>query len=181
MEPSKKEQVLDSAIVEVHEHPETNYISLFATTDIEPQMVISRFGFEKIVAEPSSHTLQVGLNQHIILKPEFLQYTNHSCDPNSFFDIKGMELIALKPIMRGEEVTFFYPSTEWRMQEVFDCNCGNENCLKRIQGGAFLNYDSLIHYKLSDYIIHQYSKLAEIQYQKYIAFKPCQPLTLERI
>lgn len=35
----------------------------------------------------------------------------------------------------GEELTFFYPSTEWDMDQGFNCFCGSENCLGYI-GGA---------------------------------------------
>ena len=35
-----------------------------------------------------------------------------------------MRLTALRPISEGDELTFFYPSTEWAMAEPFECGCG---------------------------------------------------------
>jgi hypothetical protein len=35
----------------------------------------------------------------------------------------------------GEELTFFYPSTEWNMDQGFSCFCGTDSCLGYI-GGA---------------------------------------------
>jgi hypothetical protein len=40
-----------------------------------------------------------------------------------------------KGLKAGQELTFFYPSTEWDMDQGFDCFCGSENCLGYI-GGA---------------------------------------------
>lgn len=53
--------------------------------------------------------LQVGETEHIMLSPEWLQYVNHSCTPNVFFDTSTLKLIALKDIKAGEELCFFYP------------------------------------------------------------------------
>ncbi|MCJ1477547.1 hypothetical protein MMC13_006219 [Lambiella insularis] len=36
----------------------------------------------------------------------------------------------------GEELTFFYPSTEWEMAQPFDCRCGAKTCAKRISGAS---------------------------------------------
>nr|WP_293094449.1 SET domain-containing protein-lysine N-methyltransferase [Okeania sp. SIO2F4] len=87
-----------------------------------------------------------------MLDPECLQYINHSCNPNVFFDTENMVLIALRNIEIGEEFTFFYPSTEWSMDKGFSCICQTENCLGYIQGAAHLPLDVLTKYKLSVYI-----------------------------
>ncbi|WP_287521727.1 SET domain-containing protein-lysine N-methyltransferase [Okeania sp. SIO2C2] len=87
-----------------------------------------------------------------MLDPEFLQYINHSCNPNVFFDTQKKVVIALRNIEIGEEFTFFYPSTEWSMDRGFNCICQSENCLGYIQGSAHLPLNVLKKYKLSDYI-----------------------------
>jgi hypothetical protein len=46
-----------------------------------------------------------------MLNPEWLQYINHSCDPNVAFDTAAFKLIALKDVKPGDELCFFYPST----------------------------------------------------------------------
>ena len=61
----------------------------------------------------------------------------------------------MKPIAIGEEITFFYPSTEWSMDRSFDCLCQSDNCLESIQGAAHLPLEIITNYKLSDYIQQQ--------------------------
>jgi hypothetical protein len=98
------------------------------------------------------------VGKHITLQPEFLQYINHSCAPNVFFDTTAMQLVALKEIREGEEMTFFYPSTEWEMIQPFNCYCGSHNCLGQIQGAAFLPKNAWKQYRLTDFIQRQLAK-----------------------
>jgi D-alanine-D-alanine ligase-like ATP-grasp enzyme len=57
---------------------------------------------------------------------------NHSCDPNTTYD--GLNVISLKKIKRGEELTLDYTSFLNDEMESFICNCGAPNCKKIIQG-----------------------------------------------
>ena len=66
----------------------------------------------------------------------FLSFVNHGCEPNVAFDVERSALIALSPIAPGDELTFFYPSTEWAMASPFDCVCGSPRCLGRVAGRA---------------------------------------------
>lgn len=100
-------------------------------------------------------TVQVGISKHITLQPEFLQYINHSCVPTVFFDTTSMQLIALKDLNKGDEFTFFYPSTEWDMAQPFVCNCGSTNCLQLINGASHLSLSTLHNYKLTNFIQQQ--------------------------
>jgi SEC-C motif-containing protein len=97
-------------------------------------------------------TVQLSENEHISLRPEYLKYINHSCNPNAFFDVDSMNLIALKDIQIGEELTFFYPSTEWKMVQPFYCFCQSDNCLGRIEGASKIPTEILKTYKLSSFI-----------------------------
>jgi len=63
-----------------------------------------------------------------------------------------MNLIALKDIQVNEELTFFYPSTEWEMVQPFQCFCQTEKCLGKIQGAAFIPLNTLSEYKISSLI-----------------------------
>lgn len=133
----------------------TGQYSLHAVKIFPAGEVISAFAAATTQAEPSYLTVQTGNNQHITLKPEFLQYINHSCDPNVFFDIDAMQLVCLKEVLPGEEFRFFYPSTEWEMAQPFVCNCGNSNCLQLINGAAHLSIDTLSRYRISSFIKEQ--------------------------
>jgi len=35
-------------------------------------------------------------------------------------------------LKKGDDITFFYPSTEWDMAQGFDCNCGAKVCLTAV-------------------------------------------------
>ncbi len=141
-----------SPFAEIGECQTTGNKSLYATVEFKPGQVISNFSHKEILDRPNYLTVQIGDHQHIMLDPEFLQYINHSCNPNVFFDTQKRVVIALQNIEIGEEFTFFYPSTEWSMDRGFDCICQSENCLGYIQGASHLPLNVLAKYKLSDYI-----------------------------
>ncbi|MGB3401659.1 MAG: SET domain-containing protein-lysine N-methyltransferase [Microcoleaceae cyanobacterium] len=143
------------SIAEIRECSTTGNKSLHAAVELKSGQVISDFGSKEVLEKPNYLTVQIGDRQHIMLDPEFLQYINHSCDPNVFFDTEKMEIIALNNIEIGEEFSFFYPSTEWSMDRGFDCLCQSENCLKDIKGAADLPQEILAKYKLSEYIQSQ--------------------------
>ena len=97
-------------------------------------------------------TVQISEKEHLSVRPESLKYINHSCNPNAFFDVDSMNLIAIKDIQIGEELTFFYPSTEWEMIQPFDCFCKAEKCLGRIEGASKISTETLKKHRLSSFI-----------------------------
>ena len=132
--------------------------ALFSLTRFSPGDIIADFNAGTISAAPTYLTVQLGKRKHITLQPDFLQYINHSCSPNVFFDTTGMKLVALKPISPNEEMVFFYPSTEWKMDQGFHCFCGSNNCLGEIRGAAFVPKQILRQYRLSEYIQQELTK-----------------------
>ena len=132
--------------------------ALFALQSFQPGEVIADFSAGTISAEPTYLTVQVGVGKHITLQPEFLQYINHSCDPNVFFNTATMQLVALRELQPEEEMTFFYPSTEWKMTQSFNCYCGCPGCLGKIRGAAFLSKEAREKYRLTDFIQQQLAK-----------------------
>jgi hypothetical protein len=134
---------------------QTQQKSLNAVVPIAANDVISFFNAHDTFSSPTYLTVQVGIKQHITLMPQFLQYINHSCNPNVFFDTTAMQLICIKDILPGEELRFFYPSTEWQMDQQFVCNCGSHNCLQLIQGAAYLHNETARNYRLTDFIHQQ--------------------------
>jgi SEC-C motif-containing protein len=129
-----------------------NQKQLISVQKFRSNDVICSFSKSKVSNEVTYLTVQIEEFKHITLVPKFLQYINHSCDPNAFFDVDSMTLIALKEINIGDEITFFYPSTEWKMVQPFDCFCNSENCLKRIEGAINIPFETLKTYRLSNYI-----------------------------
>ena len=57
---------------------------------------------------------------------------NHSCNPNTAFH--GLDVVALRPIARGEELTLDYGAAMNELSEPFDCRCGAPICRGRIIG-----------------------------------------------
>ena len=130
----------------------TNQRSLHATVAINPGDVIHHFYAGSTHKHATYLTVQTGVDKHITLQPEFLQYINHSCDPNVFFDTTAMQVICIKPLQPGDELRFFYPSTEWEMAQPFVCNCGSRDCHQLINGAAHLSPETLSKYRLTDFI-----------------------------
>ncbi|KAF9978684.1 hypothetical protein BGZ73_001039 [Actinomortierella ambigua] len=46
----------------------------------------------------------------------------------------------------GDSLTFFYPSSEWEMDQPFPCWCGDDKCVKQIQGAKFLSKEVMSRY-----------------------------------
>ncbi|KAI9357971.1 hypothetical protein DFJ73DRAFT_657002 [Zopfochytrium polystomum] len=94
----------------------------------------------ELVAAKRWSTVQVGDNEHIELLPESnLVYMNHSCTPTVALDIPNKRVVAVQDIPAGAQVTFFYPSTEWEMDQPFRCWCGGGSdggC--HVRGARFL-------------------------------------------
>lgn len=148
---------------EVRQHHQTHQNAFFALQSYQAGDVIAPFSASTISKEPTYLTVQVGINKHITLQPEHLQYINHSCDPNVFFDTTTMQLIALKDIKPEDELTFFYPSTEWNMIQPFNCYCGHANCLGEIKGAAHIPEDVIKQYRLTDFIKNELQKRSKIR------------------
>jgi hypothetical protein len=79
-------------------------------------------------------------------------YFNHSCNPNLLYNTATMELECLRTILVGDEFTFFYPATEWKMSQKFECQCGEIDCIGLVQGAADTPVEILKKYKLTSFI-----------------------------
>ena len=145
---------------------------VFAVEDIKSGQTIKIFGGEvisfdetekriKAGEENRTDTLQVGLELDMDLD-ELSRTFNHSCEPNAGF--RGVsELIAIKDIKKGEEITYDYsatvgpniPRTLWEMT----CDCGSANCRKVIGNVLTIPKEQLKKYReagtLQDYILKE--------------------------
>jgi len=149
------EVISKHVFAEVLLNKETNQKALFAAVNFAPGDVICSFLANISQTYATYLTVQTGVDRHITLKPEFLQYINHSCEPTVFFNTTSMELVCLRDMQPGDEFTFFYPSTEWEMAQPFVCNCGSASCLQLINGASHLSVETLSKYKLTDFIRQQ--------------------------
>ena len=128
-------------------------MGVFAKRALPPQRVLSAMQYSPSRSQPWRHSIQIGLHEHAEPLPSYLRYLNHSCDPNLFIDVRAKQVLTLKAIKPGDELTFFYPATEWRMQSPFPCECGSERCVGEIRGAAELPAGVLQRYRLSPVIM----------------------------
>ncbi|MEP7195963.1 MAG: SET domain-containing protein-lysine N-methyltransferase [Saprospiraceae bacterium] len=129
-----------------------NVHGLFANKNFKEGETIINFRTKNIVSKPTYLTVQLEDQKHFSLDPDFLQYMNHSCDPNIFMDTTELKLVTLRPISKDEELNFFYPSTEWEMEQAFICNCGSKECHTFISGAGALKLEVLNKYRLNEFI-----------------------------
>ena len=57
---------------------------------------------------------------------------NHSCDPNTAYE--GLNVVALRNIVKGEELTLNYATFLDENMEPFNCQCGSTNCCGLVTG-----------------------------------------------
>jgi hypothetical protein len=105
---------------------------------------------ESLYNKPNQFTVQIGRDRHVEVKE--LAVMNHSCNPNTILDTSRMLVFAARDIAIGEELTFFYPSTEWEMSAPFICLCGAPNCIHVVAGARFLPLSTLEQHFLNRHI-----------------------------
>ncbi|KAI6783643.1 uncharacterized protein J7T54_005672 [Emericellopsis cladophorae] len=115
--------------------------------------------FSKITtATPASQdtytSVANGENSRIELNSD-LVYCNHSCDPSLVFDMTKFEVRVSdrRPLAVGDALTFFYPSSEWKMVQPFKCGCNaGAACLGYIAGASAIPSSVLSRYWLNDHV-----------------------------
>lgn len=124
--------------------------SLIARQDFARGEVIYSIPTEKVFDKPNRFTVQ--MDRHLHTEVGKLSALNHSCDPNVILDMEHMVVIANRDIKAGDELTFFYPSTEWEMDAPFICLCGASNCIHVVAGARFLPLSTLEQHYLNRHI-----------------------------
>ena len=110
-----------------------------------------------VPAERHYTTVQVSKDTHVALNSD-LVYCNHSCAPTLVFDMSKMEVRVVddRALSVGDPLTFFYPSTEWEMDQPFECHCdaaGAPPCQGTIRGAKYLSEEDIKGYWLNEHII----------------------------
>ncbi|KAI0974859.1 hypothetical protein F4678DRAFT_421085 [Xylaria arbuscula] len=123
--------------------------------DLPAGSLFTRITGATVLPEPSWRSVQAGRNLHLELNSD-LVYINHSCAPSLEWDMERMEIRVGRDrdLKKGDLLSFFYPSTEFKMAQPFDCwcNAGNGVCLGRISGAADLDAGKLSGYWINGYI-----------------------------
>lgn len=99
--------------------------------------LFARLSFPPLVRTPAPaySTVQIARTAHAELHSDLL-YVNHSCAPALEFDFTAMAVRVARgrALAVGDELTFFYPSSEWEMAQPFACRCGAPACRGWIAG-----------------------------------------------
>jgi len=98
----------------------------------------------------SYRTIQIDVSRH--LDGAVMAFMNHSCRPTSIVEAQALRVRAAVDLKAGDEITFFYPSTEWDMVRPFECLCGAHNCIGFVAGAQYLPIDSLRRYFINSHI-----------------------------
>lgn len=125
---------------------------LSATQLIHAATRLFTFDLSCTQSEKTYQTIQVGPDKNILVDP-VLVLLNHSCDPNLIVDTKNGLIYAQKDIYPGEELNYFYPSTEWDMARPFQCNCHTSKCIGHIKGALWTPVNVLSSYYLNNHIV----------------------------
>ncbi|KAA8650799.1 hypothetical protein EYZ11_007835 [Aspergillus tanneri] len=104
-------------------------------------------------AKKAYTSVQTSRDRHIELNSD-LVFCNHSCAPTLNFDMHKMEVRVVddRALNAGDPLTFFYPSSEWEMDQAFNCFCGASCCKGKIQGAKYMTREELRGYWLNPHI-----------------------------
>ncbi len=112
-------------------------------------------------AERTWLSVQWDADTHLRMDEPF-EVVNHSCDPNCGIKVnqfEGYNLVAMRDIEAGEEITFDYCMTEWVIGAFTACHCQSEHCREMIYGGSRLSAEVMKKYE--GYTAPYYQSLEE--------------------
>jgi len=115
-------------------------MAYFAKRDFKAGDIVMH-GFGEIIDHQTKHiSVQIGPNRHYLPTKWTGKYWNHSCEPNCFARTRSdsfPDMVALKNIKRGKEITYAYFMTEYlwsprAYEKRISCLCGAKKCFKKI-------------------------------------------------
>lgn len=154
---------------------------LVAAKDLVPGQVVWHASNQPdlISMMPDRYSVQVGADRHfdIMTACPGSELAQHGCDANGRLSFQydsstmvdteakllSVSLVVKVPIKAGETVSFNYNATEWDMSDPFDCECGSDQCVGRVQGCSALSQDQqrTIVGEMSPYILNRYRELLQ--------------------
>ncbi|KAL6712899.1 hypothetical protein ACLMJK_009454 [Lecanora helva] len=147
------EQPSHPSIIQVHHRPgsyssyATSLISLPAGALFTP--IKNHF----YITKRTWPSVESPCGRHIDLNSD-LFYVNHSCAPTLEYDVSKMEVRVsrYRDLCVGDNLSFFYPSTEWAMVQPFVCFCNESECLGQVSGAGQMPKAKLKGYWLNRHI-----------------------------
>ena len=124
-----------------------NNLGVFAVHDFDADEIILKIDDSRVV--DAEHPLDAKLGEYeyhcdylangkVVYMQSPERYINSSCDPSTFVKTTDGEryVVARRKIRSGEELTTDY-IIDCHGGIVWQCNCGNEQCRKKIVSGFF--------------------------------------------
>ena len=124
---------------------------LVAARDIRKGEVVATFDPKRAHRTPTWQSVQIGPNRHVD-DPACMNLLNHSCAPTVRIHVGRHAVIANRRSRKGAVLSFFYPSTEWRMARPCPCHCGAPGGLTEVRGARDLPLAVLRRFPLSAHI-----------------------------
>ncbi len=116
---------------------------LFAEEAIAKGEEILRLGGKVTGRRPPDqpYSMRLGKRLFLVDSHNVDNYVNHSCAPSARIDFNTLYLRAKQDLNKGEEITFNYCATEFRIDKQFwfTCRCGSEGCYGRVRGFFYLS------------------------------------------
>jgi hypothetical protein len=143
-----------SRLLRVEKNPGAFTSRSISLVSLPPGAVFARIS-NPTPATVAYSSVQAGKDLHIELNCD-LVYVNHSCKPSLVFDMERWEVRVAEDkeggLKQGDELTFFYPSTEWDMAQPFECLCKTGECRGQIKGAKDMPVETLKKYWLNKHI-----------------------------
>ena len=97
-------------------------------------------------AHTNPESLQIDKDKFLESTAKFDDFLNHSCEPNCYIDSQNLNLVALREIQIGEELSFNYNTAEYDLINMvencsFKCTCGSKNCIGEVKGFRYLSLE----------------------------------------
>ncbi len=130
--------------LEIRAAPEKGGFAVFCRQPLQKDEVICAWSgvvqteaqLRLLPPEALSHTVQIDEGLFLAslgAEEEPADYINHSCNPNA--GVRGqISLVAMRPILPGEEITFDYAMTDSTPFDEFPCACGAPQCRGQVRG-----------------------------------------------
>ena len=91
-------------------------------------------------AHPNSHTIQIDWDRHVMMDLP-ARFVNHRCNSANLGvqdnEFGAYDFVALRKIVKGEQLTWDYEDAEYDMESPFECRCNDAHCRELIKGWKY--------------------------------------------
>jgi uncharacterized protein len=109
---------------------------------------VTRDEFDLLPTRQQVRSVQIDENLYLAgaPEPEPADFINHSCDPNCGLS-GNVVLVALRDIAIGEELVYYYATTDGSSYDEFECECGAAICRGKVSGHDWMLPELQLRYR----------------------------------